>query len=79
MLMYGSALFYDISRLSPIMQKIMLVNPIYISITIARQAIMYGKYSDITMWFVLASYSTCFYVIGTIYFNKQVDNIVAKI
>ncbi|MEI3571595.1 MAG: ABC transporter permease [Roseburia faecis] len=79
MLMYGSAIFYRVDRLSPIMQKIMMVNPLYIVITIARNCVMDNIYPNWKLWMILSVYAGGCYVIGTIFFNKRIDDIVAKL
>ena len=78
-LMYSSAIFYHITRLSPVMQNCMLINPLYIAITIARQCMMEGTVPELKMWVILAIYSMGCYVVGTLYFNKKIENIVAKL
>lgn len=79
MLMYGSALFYKVDRLNPIMQKCMLVNPIYISIEIARNCMMYYQTSDRGMWLILLGYAGGCYVLGTVLYQKKIENIVAQL
>ena len=79
MLMYGSALFYRLDRLAPYVQDVMIINPIYISITIARIAIMDGARPPIIMWIVMFVYAVVGYVVGTYVFDKEADNIVAKL
>ena len=79
MLMYGSALFYRLDRLAPYVQDVMIINPIYISITIARIAIMDGARPPIIMWIVMSVYAVVGYVVGTYVFDKEADNIVAKL
>lgn len=76
---YGSALFYDPSRLSPIAQRILALNPVYLSIAISRISIMDGRIPKWTLWFKLAVYAFGFYVIGTYVFNKGSEDVVAKL
>ncbi|MFR2050041.1 MAG: ABC transporter permease [Roseburia faecis] len=52
-LMYSSAIFYHITRLSPTMQNFMLINPLYIVITIARKCMMECAFPDWKMWVIL--------------------------
>lgn len=79
MVMYGSALFYRTERLSPYVQAVMKVNPVYSSIAIARISIMDGAYPPIRMWVTLAIYAICCYMLGTYVFNREANNIVAKL
>lgn len=76
--MYGSAIFYRADMLSSNMQKIIMVNPIYLSITIARNAILEKKDSSIIMWIILIIYSLGLYIIGKWVFDRGTRNIVAK-
>lgn len=77
-IMYGSALFYRAEMLSPSMQKIIMINPVYLSITIARNAIMEKKLAPIIMWIILLGYSFGLYIIGKVLFEKGTKDIVAK-
>lgn len=78
MLFYGSALFYQIERMSGIMQKLLLVNPVYVAIAIARECVMKYQFADWKMWIILSSYAVGCYVVGTCFFNKKIENIVAQ-
>lgn len=78
MLMYGSAIFYQADRLSPLMQKCMLANPLYIAITIARSCIMNNLIPDINLWLILGGYASSVYVIGTIFLNTRIEDIIAE-
>lgn len=57
----------------------MVINPIYIAITIARVAIMDKASPPFTMWLVMVVYAVLGYVFGTYVFDKESDNIVAKL
>ena len=79
-LMYGSAIFYRIDRLSPTMQKVMtIVNPLYTYIAIARQCVMECSYPHWKLWVVTSVYAVGCYVVGTLFFNQEIEDIVAKI
>lgn len=78
-LMYGSAIFYHVNRLSPVMQNGMLINPLYIVIAIARKCMMEGIYPDWEMWMLLSIYSGVCYIVGTVFFNKKIVDIVANL
>ena len=57
----------------------MMVNPVYIVITIARNCVMDNIYPNWKLWMILSVYAGGCYVIGTIFFNKRIDDIVAKL
>ena len=78
-LMYGSAIFYRIDRLSPTMQEVMtIVNPLYTFIAIARQCVMECACPSWQQWLILVVYSIICYAIGTLFFNRKIEDIVAK-
>lgn len=78
-LMYGSAIFYRINRLSPTMQKIMtIVNPLYTIISIARESLIEKIYPNWKLWIIVGAYAGGCYAVGTIFFNKKIEDIVAK-
>lgn len=78
-LMYGSAIFYRVDRLSPMMQKCMtIMNPLYTLISIARGCVMERMYPNWKLWVVVSVYAGGCYVVGTIFFNRKIEGIVAK-
>ena len=79
-LMYGSAIFYRIDRLSPTMQKVMtILNPLYTVISIARESVMENSWPNSKLWVIAGAYAAICYVIGTILFDRKIEDIVAKI
>lgn len=76
---YGTAIFYRPERLSPNLQFIMSLNPIYVAIAIARQLLIDGIMPSIHLWMKLGLYATFFYFLGTFIFNKTTYDIVAKL
>lgn len=78
-LMYGSAIFYRVDRLSPAMQKLMtLLNPLYTVISIARESVMERSFPNWKLWMVAGGYALGCYVVGTVFFNRKIEDIVAK-
>ena len=78
-LMYGSAIFYRIDRLSPAMQTCMtILNPLYTAIAIARECIMDRTYPDWKLWVIVSVYAGGCYVVGTVFFQQKIEDIVAK-
>lgn len=78
-LMYGSAIFYRVDRLSPTMQKCMtILNPLYTVISIARECVMERTYPNWKLWAIASMYAGGCYVVGTIFFNQKIEDIVAK-
>ena len=78
-LMYGSAIFYRVDRLSPIMQKLMtILNPLYTVISIARETIIERTFPHWKLWVILCIYAMGCYIVGTIFFDRKIEDIVAK-
>ena len=78
MIFYGSALFYHVDRVAPVMQRILQLNPVYLSIAIARGCVMEHVYPSWRWWCVLGVYAVGCYAVGSIFFRKKVEDIVAK-
>lgn len=76
---YASAIFYDTARLSPIMQKVLSINPVYLSMALARICIIDGKLPSITLWIKLFVYSIGLFLLGTYVYDKNISNIIEKI
>jgi ABC-type polysaccharide/polyol phosphate export permease len=76
---YGTAIFYKPDRLSPTLQLVMSWNPIYVSIAIARQLLIDGILPSVNLWIKLFLYAAVFYFIGTMIFERESENIVAKL
>lgn len=71
--------FYRLDRLSPAMQKIMtIVNPLYTVIAIARECIMERIFPDWKLWVIVSVYAGGCYLVGSVYFNRKIEDIVAK-
>ncbi len=79
LVMYVSAIFYPVSRLSPEMQKVVGMNPIYVAIAIARDCIMNGTVSTPEMWTKLVFWSVGSFAIGYIVFQTKENKVMAKI
>lgn len=79
MLMYGSAVFYDISRMGKHVQFVMQFNPIYAAITIIRDTVIGGIEPELNLVAVLAGYAVVMYGIGTYVFKKGTNDLVARL
>lgn len=76
---YGSAIFYRTDRLSSAMQFLVSLNPVYLAITIVRQAIIDGIVPAWTLWLKLVLLTTIAYLFGSHFYEKNVQGIVAKL
>lgn len=79
LLMFASAVFFPADRLSPTFQHIIVWNPVYIAITIARMAVMDGIFPPITLWIKLVAWAIIFYIAGTVTFEKNRNNVMTKL
>lgn len=76
LLMFLSTVFVPLDHLPEQYQKVLFLNPIYISISLARDAIMYNRSSSLKMWLILIAWTIGFLIIGTIFFDKNRDKCV---
>lgn len=79
LMMFGSAIFFPAERLSGVLQRVIAWNPIYIAITIARQSIMDGVFSPITLWIKLLAWAVLLYGFGSYVFEKNRNHIMQKL
>ncbi len=79
MWVYMSALFYPVSRLPEVMQKVVSHNPVYIMITFARESVMYGQVPELSMWIQLILWSLGSFSIGYLIFKKKENMVMQKI
>lgn len=79
LLMYMSAIFYPVTNLSPMMQKVLEWNPVYLAIAIMRDGVMYGRVSEPYMWIRLVSCSLVSFVLGYMVFKGKENSVMAKI
>lgn len=78
LLMYGSAIFYRVDQMSIFMQKCMIINPLYIVITIARESVIDGVNPSSELWGFLLIHAVIYYIVGFCLFKKKTENIVAQ-
>ncbi len=79
MLMYLSALFYPVSRLPAILQKVLGYNPVYLSIYIARECMVYHNVPHWSAWLKLTLYAFASITIGYIVFKRKQNDVMQKI
>lgn len=79
LLMYMSAIFYPVTSLPPILQKLIGYNPIYLSIYIAREAVVYNHIPHYTAWIKLAIAAAVSLIIGLIVFKKKQNDVMQRV
>ncbi|MCR5546579.1 MAG: ABC transporter permease [Lachnospiraceae bacterium] len=78
-LLYGSALFFDASRYPAIIKDIIMINPVYDAIYIARELILHNQIVPTIYWCMLFFYAIVLYFVGALIFNKYSDDVVANL
>ena len=68
--MYSSAIFYNIDILNEKYQTVFYFNPLYIYITFIRDLVIYNNIPDLLISFLCGFYAVCAFVIGIIIYKK---------
>jgi ABC-type polysaccharide/polyol phosphate export permease len=79
LLMYLSAIFYPVERLSDSMQTVIRCNPVYVMIAFARECVMYGNVPSEEMWRKLVLWSLGSFALGMFVFWKKENQIMQKV
>ncbi len=77
--MYMSALFYPVENLSPVMQKVIRTNPVYVYINCARKAVLQGNAPEWGEWVQMIVWAIGMYLIGWFVFNYFKRGVMQKI
>jgi ABC-2 type transport system permease protein len=70
LIMYLSAIFYDVSTLELSTQKLLLLNPVYVYISFFRSLVLNGSFPDLTIWLLSAVYALIFFAVGLLIYKK---------
>lgn len=77
--MYMSAIFYPATALPGVMQTVLGYNPIYLSIYIARECMLYGRMPHYSAWLKLGLMAIVTFEIGYLVFHKKQNNVMQVI
>ena len=77
--MYASAIFYPVESTAPIMQEIIVRNPVYNYITCARKCILHDSLPSAEEWARFFIWSVGVYIIGKLYFEKMHNKVLQKV
>lgn len=77
--MYMSAIFYPVESTSPLMQAVIIRNPVYNYIACARQCILEGMPPTAEQWARMFIWSVGVYILGRLYFNKMKNRVLQKV
>lgn len=78
-LLYLTAVFYPVSSLPEALQKIIGLNPVYMSIYIARECMVYGRVPHYTAWLKLSLAALISCAAGWIVFDKKQNDVMQRI
>lgn len=79
MLMYCSALFYSVESLSPTMQTVISVNPLYVYISIFRKCMIYATMPESVEWIQALVWGIVMYLLGSYVFWKSENAVMQKL
>ncbi len=73
---YWTPIFYDISMLSPTLQKLFQFNPLYQIVNFTRTIILYGKMPSLMNFVLCGIFAVGTFAIGCIVFRKNQDKFI---
>lgn len=79
LLMYMSAIFYPASSLPPVLQTLIGYNPVYLTIYIAREAVVYGRMPHYTSWIKLLLAAAISLWVGLIVFRDKQNDVMQRV
>lgn len=79
LLMYCSAIFYSIDRLSPMMQVVVAANPLYNYIAIFRKCMIYSTMPSLLEFVQMVVWGLGMYMLGTYVFWKSQNAVMQKL
>ena len=79
LLLYMSAIFYPVTSLPPVLQNVIGYNPIYMSIYIAREAVVYNRVPHYSAWIKLALAAAISLAIGLMVFKKKENDVMQRV
>ena len=77
--MYMSAIFYPYESTTPMMQKVIGNNPVFVYIAFARDCVMYQKWPETDIWLKMILWGIVSFLIGYYVFLKKENNVMQKI
>ena len=71
--MYLSAIFYTVDAFPEAVQRLLLLNPLYVYISFFRQAVIGGSLPDLLIWILSAGYALAALAVGLLIYRKSED------
>ena len=78
-LMYLTAVFYPVSSLPEALQKVVGLNPVYMSIYIARECMVYGRVPHYSAWLKLSLAAFLSFAAGWAVFNRRQNDVMQRV
>lgn len=79
LLMYMSAIFYPASSLPPVLQTLIGYNPVYLTIYIAREAVVYGRMPHYSSWIKLLLAAAISLWVGLVVFRDKQNDVMQRV
>lgn len=79
LLLYMSAIFYPVSSLPPVVKNVIGFNPIYLSIYIARESVIYNHVPHYSAWLKLLAAAVISMGLGLLVFRKKENDVMQRI
>ena len=77
-LLYLTAVFYPVSSLPEALQKVVGLNPVYMSIYIARECMVYGRVPHYSAWLKLSLAALVSCTVGWVVFNRKQNDVMQR-
>lgn len=78
-LLYLTAVFYPVSSLPETLQKVIGLNPVYMSVYIARECMVYGRVPHYTAWLKLSLAAIVSCAVGWMVFDRKQNDVMQRI
>jgi len=75
-LTYMTPIMYDINMLSPKLQMVLKLNPLYHIITFCRTIILYHEMPDLRAFLICGGSAVIMLIIGLVVFKKNQDKFI---
>ena len=70
LLMYGSAIFYQVDRMSPSIQAVFAFNPVYRHIAYVREIVLNGAIPSLAVHLTLAGFAVAAFLVGAFMYKR---------
>ena len=70
LLMYGSAIFYQVDKMSPVIQMVFAFNPVYRHIAYVREVVLDGAIPSLATHLALAGFALIAFLIGSFMYKR---------